>query len=725
MAGASALILALAGCGNPAETDAGTAGTSAAVEATLPVIEVSEAELVGNPLVATWETPYGAPPFAQIRAEHYMPAIRQGIVELRAEIAAIVDNPEPATFENTILALERSGDAIERVASVFGNVAGTESDDALQALETEIYPMLTREQDAVRLNPVLWARVKTVYERRATLDLNEEDARLLELTHRDFRRAGADLSPEARAELKDINAELSGLSTTYSQNLLKATNSYKMVITDPAELAGLTESFVASIKVDGEERWEVGLSRSQYETFMTQSTNRERRAELFDAYRLRASSGELDNGPIALRTAQLRAKRAELLGYPNHAAYVLEERMAKTPAEAEEFLLKVWRPGLERAREELADIQAMIDAEGGEPYKARGSDWWYYAERVRQERYAFDDAELAPYFELDAVLAGAFDVAGRLFGVTLTEVDAPVWNPVVRTFEVTGPDGEFLGLFMFDAFSRDSKRGGAWMSTFRSAERDADGNWIRPLVTNNLNLTPPRGDEAVLMRFDEVSTLYHEFGHGLHGLLTQVGYSAFSGVDGPRDYTEFPAQILEHWAAQPAVLQEHARHYITGEPIPLELIEKMQLASTFNQGFMTTEFIAASLLDLRWHMLSYDEAMAITDAREFEMRVLEEYGLMPEIEPRYRSTYFSHIFSGGYSAGYYAYLWSEILDADGFAAFEETGDIFDPELAAKLKKWVFESGGLRPADELYRNFRGKDPSIEPLLEGRGFSAPKT
>lgn len=718
LAGACAMSLTLVACGRKPEPAAPPAEAAAQTE-----IAVSDAELAGNPFLTEWTTPYGVPPFDQISEASYLPAVKKGILELRADVAAIRDNPEPADFANTIVALDRAGGLLDKVMNTFGNITNTDTTPGLQQLETEIYPMLTRESDAILLDPKLFARVKAVYAARDSLGLNEEDARLLELTHKRFVRAGADLSPEAKQQLADINAEISALSTKFGQNLLAATAGFKMEITDPAELGGLSEDFKASIKVKGEDKWVIGLSRSQYETFMTQSTNRALRERLFDGYRLRASSGELDNGPILIRMVQLRARRAELLGYKSHAEYILAENMAKTPAEAEAFLLQVWRPGLERAKEELADIQTMIDARGG-GFQAQGSDWWHYAEQVRQERYAFDDNALAPYFELGAVQAGAFDVASRLFGVSFTEVDTPVWNPVVRSFEVRGPDGQFLGLFMFDAYARDTKQGGAWMSTYRSAEK-IGGEWSRPLVTNNLNLTPVEAGQPVLMRFDEVETLYHEFGHALHGLLTQVGYETFSGVDGPRDYTEFPAQILEHWAAEPLVLEAHARHYLTGEPIPMELVEKMQRASTFNQGFKTTEFIAAALLDLRWHMLSYEEAMKITDARAFEESVLREYGLIEQIEPRYRSQYFSHIFAGGYSAGYYAYLWSEILDADGFEAFRETGDIFDPEAAARLKKWVYEAGGLRPADELYRNFRGKDPSIEPLLRGRGFGDSNT
>ncbi len=715
------LALALTACGGeqaqeetPAETvsEGATSDEDASDE-----ITVSAEELEGNPFTVAWDTPYGAPPFSEINDEHYMPATKAAILELRAEIEEIANNAEQPTFENTIVALDLAGGQVGKVSNTFGNITNTDTNDTLRALETEIYPMLTREYNKILFNEALFDRVKTVYAQKDELGLDEQDARLLELSHRDFVRAGAALDKETKDRVAAINEEISELTTTFGQNLLKATTGFKLEITDPADLGGLSDSFKAAIKVEDEEKWVVGLNRSPYETFMTQSTNRELRQQLFDAYRLRASEGEADNGPLAIKIAQLRAERAQLMGYESHAHYQLETRMAKTPEGAEEFLLRVWRPGLARAREELADIQDLINADGDD-FTAAGHDWWHYAERVRQERFAFDDALLAPYFELNAVRQGAFDMATKLFEVTFEEVETPLWNPVVTSYDVKDENGNHLGLFMMDMYARDSKRGGAWMSTYRDAS-DINGERIRPIVTNNLNLiTPPEG-EPTLMRFDEVETLFHEFGHGLHGLMTQIRYENFSGVDGPRDYTEFPAQILEHWASQEQMLADYATHHETGEVIPGDLIEKMRNASTFNQGFKTTEYIAASLLDLAWHRLTPEEAAEITDARAFEREVLEGYGLLPEIEPRYRTQYFAHIFAGGYSAGYYAYLWSEILDADGFMAFQETGDIFDPELAQKLKTWVYEAGGLREADELYRNFRGKDPEIEPLLQVRG------
>jgi peptidyl-dipeptidase Dcp len=703
--------IALAACGGSENAEDQTVG------AITDEIAVSEGELVGNPFRKEWDTAYGVPDFANIDDDHYLPAVKKGILEQRADIAVIVDNPEPANFENTIVAFEIAGASLNQVASTFFNITGTELNDQLQALQTEISPMLSRENSAIMLNDKLFERVRAVYVQKDDLGLNENDARLLELVHRSFIRSGAALEQPVKDEITEINAELASITTKFGLNLLAATKGFTIEITDEVQLAGLSEDFKGSIRNEEAGAWILGLNRSVYETFMTQSENRDLREQMFNGYRLRASSGDIDNGPLAIKVAQLRSKRAELKGYESHAHFQLETRMAKTPKAAEEFLLRVWRPALERAKEERADMQELI----GNEFEFAAHDWWHYAEKVRKARFDIDENDLKPYFDLQEVRAGAFNMATRLFGVTFEPVDIVGWNKVVTSYDVKNAEGEHLGLLMTDMYARDSKRGGAWMSSYRRAS-NIDGESIRPIITNNLNLSTPPAGSPTLMRFSEVETLFHEFGHGLHGLMTQVDYRRFAGTSGgPRDYTEFPAQILEHWASEPEMLEIFARHYESGEVIPQELVERMLIAANFNEGFRTTEYTAASLLDLRWHMLTSEEAAQLTDARAFEQEVLREYGLIDEIEPRYRSQYFSHIFAGGYSAGYYAYLWSEILDADGFAAFKQTEDIFDPETAARLKKWVYESGGLREADELYRNFRGQDPSIEPLLEGRGFA----
>ena len=698
-------------CSSP-ETNAPTGGDTSQAANALPTVD--EAELADNPFRQDWQTPFGVPPFAEIEDDDYMPAISKAIEELRSEISAITAITSEPTFENTILALELAGSPLDKVAYTFNNVTNTDSNDMLRELETQIFPLLTREFDAIVLNQALYERVKSVYDARDELDLDEQQARLLELTHRRFVRAGAIFAPEVKERVAEINAEISGLNTQFAQNLLLETKGFTLELKEEDEVAGLSDDFKSAIYDADKKAWVVGLNRSAYESFMVQSTNRELRERLFNGYRLRASKGEYDNGPIAVKIAQLRAERAALMGYDSHAHYILEYNMAKTPQGAEDFLLRVWRPALAQAKQERADMQGMM---GGTKFEAW--DWWHQAEKLRLQRYALDENATKPYFKLENVQAGAHAMAGKLFGLSFEHVPVEGWNPLVVSFDVKDEAGEHLGLFMTDMFARDSKRGGAWMSSYRGTS-NINGDRIRPLITNNMNLPQPPEGEPALMRYSDVETLFHEFGHALHGLMTQIDYPTFSGVDGPRDYTEFPAQILEHWVSQPEMLAMYAKHYQTGEVIPIELVEKIRVAANHNQGFKTTEYVAASLLDLAWHSLSVEEAQQITEARVFEREVLESYGLIDEIEPRYRSQYFSHIFAGGYSAGYYAYLWSEILDADGFTAFKQAEDIWDPELAGRLKRWVYEAGGLRPADELYRNFRGQDPSIEPLLEGRGF-----
>ena len=531
-------------------------------------LAVSDAELAGNPFRETWQTPFGVPPFAQIETADYLPAVKKALQELRADIAAIVNNPEPPTFANTILALELSGGSLDKVAYTFRNITGTDTNDELRALQTQIYPLLTRESDAIRLSDALYQRVKAVFDARDTLDLDEQEARLLELTHRDFVRAGAALAPAVKQQIAAINEEISKLTTQFAQNLLLETKAFKLILKTPEETAGLSRDFKAAIYDSEQDAWVVGLNRSAYESFMVQSTNRALRQKLFNGYRLRASQGERDNGPIAIKIAQLRAERASLMGYQSHAHYVLEYNMAKTPQGAEDFLLRVWRPGLAQAKRERADMQGLM----GET-KFAAWDWWHLAEKLRLARYDLDENVTKPYFQLENVQQGAFAMANRLFGLSFEQADIEGWNPVVVSFDVKDREGQHLGLFMSDMYARDSKRGGAWMSSYRGTSNIND-NPIRPLITNNMNLPLPPAGEPTLMRFSDVETLFHEFGHGLHGLMTQIDYPTFSGVDGPRDYTEFPAQILEHWVSQPEMLEMYATHYETGEVIPTELVEK-------------------------------------------------------------------------------------------------------------------------------------------------------
>jgi peptidyl-dipeptidase Dcp len=718
---AVSLAVTLIGCSEKTDEPVETSMADASDEAVVEEVLVAD----DNPFFEAWDTPYGIPPFDQISDSHYKPAFDRGIEELRADIAAIRDNPEPPTFENTIEALELAGRSLTRVELVFGNISNTDTNDVLLELEVEISPVLTREQDAIYLDEKIFGRVNAVNETKESLDLDEQSMRLVELTHRDFVRQGAALDNAAKTRMKDINARISELNTVFAQNLLKETKAFELVITDEADLSGLAASMVGSARVKAESKgqpdaWIFGLDRGTYEGFMTYADNRELRGQMFAAYRARGGQGgENDNRDVLVEVALLRAERAQLLGYPNHSAYQLETRMAKTPENAENFLLEVWKPGLARADEELAEMQIIVQEEGHD-FIIEGHDWWYYAEKLRIKKYAIDESQVKPYFELGNVREGAFHVANKLFGVTFEPLtDVPVWNEVVQPFTVYDADGEFLGVFMLDYYARDSKRGGAWMSSYRQTS-NMQGKNTRPIITNNLNLAVPAEGEATLLSYDQVETLFHEFGHGLHGLMTQIRYPRFAGTSGsPRDYTEFPAQFMEHYASQPQVLAVYAKHAETGEVIPQELVEKIRAASTHNQGFKTTEFIAASLLDLSWHNLTPNEAAAVEDATKFEDETLAAFGKPGEIGSRYRSPYFAHIFAGGYSAGYYAYLWSEILDADGFTAFKEAGDIYDPVLAKRLKENVYQAGGIRDADVLYRQFRGKDPSIEPLLEIRG------
>jgi peptidyl-dipeptidase Dcp len=644
----------------PAVTDNAAPTPTAAVA-------LEEAASDDNPFFDEWDTPYGIPPFALIRDEHYKPAFERGIEELRYDVAAIRDNPEAPSFENTIEALELAGESLTRVADTFNNINNTDTNDYLQELDVEMTPRLTREWDAIYLDEEIFARVNTLYQQRDTLGLDQQAMRLLELTHLDFVRQGAALDRESRDRMKEINARLSELSTVFGQNLLKETNGFELVVSVEAELGGLPDNMIGSARAKAQSKglengWVFGLDRGTFEGFMTFADNRDLRKQMYDGSRARGGQGgATDSRDEISEIAHLRAEAAQLLGYDDHAAYQLETRMAKTPEAAESFLLEVWQPGLKRAGEELADMQAIVQAEGHD-YLIEGHDWWYYAEKLRQQKYDLNEAALKPYLELSNVRQGAFYVANRLFGVTFEPLeDVPLWNPVVKPYAVYGPDRAFLGVYMADDYARESKRGGAWMSTYRNAS-NIRGEKIRPIVTNNLNLAVPAEGEPTLLTFDQVETVFHEFGHALHGLMTQIRYPRFSGTSGsPRDWVELPSQFMEHYATEPEVLAIYAKHAETGEVIPQELVDKVRAAATHNQGFKTTEYIAASLLDLKWHDLTPKQAAAVEDVVKYENEVLAAYGKPDMIETRYRSPYFAHIFSGGYSAGYYAYLWSEIL----------------------------------------------------------------
>ena len=672
-----------------------------------------------NPILSTWDTPFGVPPFNQIKDEDYLPAFRSAIATNIAEIKTIINNTEEASFENTIVALERSGEDLSRVSRVFYAINGAHSNDSIREIAKIMAPELSVHRDNIRLNVDLYARVKAVYDQRDELNLNLEQLKLLEEKNKGFVRAGVNLEGQAKVRLREINEEIAKLSQAYSENLLAETNDFKLQVTNETDLGNLPASLVALAANEAErndmEGWVFTLSRPSINPFLQYSPNREMRKELFDAYALRGDNDNAhDNKEDLAKIAALRAERAQLMGFETHAEYVLSDNMAETPQQVYDFLDQVWTPAIEVAKDEKGALEAMMHAEGTAG-DLMGWDWRYYVEKVRQAKFDLNEDELRPYFEVNAVRDGVFLLANNLFGLTFTQLeDMPVWQKDQQVFEVKEADGTHVGIVYLDFFARESKRGGAWMNSLRSQSR-FDGI-ITPIVTTNFNFPAPTENSPSLLSFTEAQTLFHEFGHALHGLLSNVTYPSLSGTNVPRDFVEFPSEVMENWMGEPEVLKLYAKHYQTGEVIPDELIAKVKASGTFNQGFATVEYMAASYLDMSWHMI---EDTRPKDARLFEIEEMERIGLIPEIIPRYRSTYFSHIFSGGYSAGYYSYLWSEVLDADAFQAFIETS-IFDQETAQRYRN-MLSQGGTRPGMELYIEFRGREPEITPLLEKRGLT----
>jgi peptidyl-dipeptidase Dcp len=671
-----------------------------------------------NPFFEKWNTPFGVPPFDRIKDEHYMPAIKEGMALQRKEVEAIASNDAAPTFPNTIAALNDAGELLEKVNQVFGNLRSAETNERLQAVARETAPLLSALHDDIILNEKLFARVKSLWDKRASLKLNAEQTKLLEETHKDFVRGGANLNAESKNRLRVVNEELSVLGVKFSENLLKETNAFKLVIDNKEDLAGLPDNSVAAAadaarSAGMEGKWVFTLQSPSIMPFLSYARNRELRKRILDAYTTRCDHGNAqDNKKLLSRIAALRCERAKLLGFATHADFVLEERMAKTPARVHELLNRLWKPALAVAKKEAADMQDLIKKEGAD-FKLEPCDWRYYAEKVKLARYDLDENEVRQYFPLDKVREGAFRVAKKLYGLTFVErTDIPKYNPEVVTFEVKDRDGSHLGIYMADYHPRPGKRSGAWCSTFRG-QHFKDGKDVRPIVVNVCNFTRPSGDAPALLRPEEVGTLFHEFGHGLHALLSRIHYRGLGNVT--RDFVELPSQIMENWAEHPDVLKEYARHWKTGAPMPDGLIHKIDGAAKFNQGFATTEYLAASFLDMDWHMLAEPKEM---DAAAFEKASLDRIGLIPEIVARYRSPYFQHIFSGGYSAGYYSYIWSEVLDADAFKAFEEKG-LYDQATARSFRKNILEKSGSDDPMAMYKRFRGREPSVEPLLEKRG------
>ena len=677
-------------------------------------------EVCDNPFYCEWNTPFGVPPFDQIKIEHFKPAFIRGMEEEIAEVNAIINNPEEPTFENTIKALQFTGDLLEKVQRAFGPLSGANTNDSIQALQREMSPLFSKHRDDISLNEKLFEKVKSVYENKDKFELTPEESKLLEDQYTGFIRNGIGLSPENKDILRKINGELSLLSVKFGENLLAETNGFTMVIDNENDLSGLPEGVrtqaAAAAKAKGMEgKWLFTLQAPSYFPFMTYADNRALREKMFRGYMMRGNNGnERDNNQIIADIVRLRVEKARLLDYTSHADYVLERNMSKEPERVLEFLAQIWAAALPVAKAEAEAQQAMIDRDGGN-FKLQPWDWFYYTEKIRKEKYDISDEEVRPYFEVNNVTQGMFYVANRLYGLEFSErTDIPRYHPDVRAFEVTR-DKKHVGILMIDYHPRASKRGGAWCSALRGQKLDEDGKFITPLVSMVTNFTPPSGDTPSLLTSDEASTLFHEFGHGLHSLLSNTVYS--SGVS--RDFVELPSQIMEHWVLEPEVLKVYAKHYQTGEIIPDALIEKLEKAGKFNTGFTTVEYLAASSLDMEYHSLT--EPVGV-NVGEFEKAAMDKYGLISEIIPRYRSTYFSHVFSGGYSSGYYSYIWCEVLDADAFRAFKETGDIFNSDVAARFEKEILSRKGSRDELEMYIAFRGREPGIEALLENRGLIA---
>ena len=674
-----------------------------------------------NPFFSAYGTAFNTPPFDRIRNEHFLPAIEEGIRRHDAEIEAIVSRPASPTFANTLAALDASGLFLAEVSAVFGAMQGANTSPELQGLAREASPLMTAHNDNIRLNARLFARVQAVYNRREKLTLSPEERFFLENTYRDFVRGGALLDEKGKARLRDLNRELALLSLRFGDNVLAETNDFKLVIESQEDLDGLPPAVVemaaeTARRANLPGKWVFTVQVPSMTPFLQYSTRRDLREKLHRAYCIRGDQGnDRDNKAILRQIVNLRCERANLLGYPSHAAFVVEINMAGTPAVVDSFLSRLWTPALARAKGEAAEMQAIIDREGG-TFKLASWDWWYYAEKLRQEKYALDDAALRPYFKLENVRQGIFTLCARLYGLEFVERhDISVYNPEVQVFEVREGDGRHVGMLYMDFFPRPGKRGGAWSGAFRR-EYYSGGKRVAPLSTITCNFTRPTADAPSLLSVDEVQTFFHEFGHSLATLLANGNYrDRFV----PRDGVELPSQIMENWALEPELLTTYATHYQTGAVMPAGLVEKIRASKLFNQGFATVEYLAASILDMAWHEMR--ESRPELDVDQFEARSMAGINLIQEIVPRYRSTYFNHIFSGGYSAGYYVYIWAEQLDADAFEAFKEKG-LFDTATARSFRQNILEKYGALDLMTQYKVFRGAEPKIEPLLKRRGLTA---
>jgi peptidyl-dipeptidase Dcp len=676
-----------------------------------------------NPFFTEYDTPFGVPPFDKIKTEHYLPAFEEGIKQHQAEIDSIANQTVEPDFENTIMALEFSGQVLARVSNVFFTLESSDTDDKMQAISENILPKLSEHNANIYFNKNLFQRIKTLYDKRETLSLNNEQTRVLEKYYRNFVRSGALLDDAKKAELLELNKELSLVELKFGRNVLAEINKYKKFVEKEEELAGLPESVKQAAKEEavatGEpDKWLFTTNKSSFLPVLQYADNRELRKELQTAYsRLANNNDSNDNKAVINQMLRLRVKKAQLLGFKNPAAYILENKMAKTPEAVFDFMKQVWQPAVNQAKIDLDELQKTMDKEGkGE--KIESWDWAYYAEKLRMEKFDLDEEKIREYFQMENVRQGAFDLATKLYGITFTKVtNLPLYHKEAETFEVKDADGTLLGIFYTDYFPRAGKRAGAWMTNFVEQYKK-DGKNIRPVIVNVANFSKPTTNTPSLLNIDEVETVFHEFGHALHGLLSQCTYPSTSGTSVTRDFVELPSQVMENWCFAPEVLKMYAKHYKTGKVIPQEYIDKLQAADKFNQAFMMTELLAAAYLDMDFHART---DTAYFDVEVFEKQALAQIGLIPEILVRYRSTYFSHIFDGdGYSAGYYGYVWAEVLDADAFEAFKESGDIFSKEVATAFRKEILEKGDSEDPMTLYTNFRKAKPNPQALLKRRGF-----
>ena len=674
-----------------------------------------------NPLFNDFSAPFGIAPFAEITIEDYREGLLKGMEEQKAEVEAIIANPEAPTFENTIVALDQCGELLRKVRGVFSPLSSSNSSDEMRALEKELSPLFSAHSDDINLNETLFARVKAVYESRETLDLTAEELKVLENQYKRFVNSGAELDAEQKARLRELNSQLSMLQLNFSQNLLHETNNTFVVVESIEELAGLPEGNIAAAAKMAEEqgqpgKWMFNMQRPSCNPVLQYCSNRALREKVYNAYYNRGNvDNEYDNKAISAEIVKLRLEKARLMGYENYAQMALEERMAKTPEAVYNLLDQVWGPAVKKAKEELNDIRAEIRKEG-HSFEPAGWDYMYYLDKAKQAKYAVDEQEIRAYLEIGNVMQGIFHVAGQLYGLTFKEItaDVPAYEPTAKAYEVLDKDGTTLAIFYSDNFPRASKRAGAWCTSFRGQSYEGEERII-PIVVNCCNMTAPTGDGPALQSIDNVETLFHEFGHALHSFMRDVRYNGAAGVE--RDFVELPSQINEHWAFEPEVLKVYAKHYETGEVIPMELVEKITESSKYGQGFATVEYLAASLSDMDLHVLT--EIPENLNVMEFEAKQLAARGIPSQILPRYRMTNFSHTMGGGYTAGYYSYMWAEVLDADAFEAFAETGDIFNEEVATAFRNHVLTPGGIDDGMTMYKNFRGREPKIDALLRNRG------